>query len=86
MHAPHEADACSTNSSFVDTFHVDPWKSRDNVEQRVQRRVRRNRVDSVQLGGQVTNPEDRDTAVKLRGYRTRYVQQHRLAAVSDRAR
>ena len=24
VHAPHGADACSTNSSFVDTFHVDP--------------------------------------------------------------
>ena len=65
--------------SFVDTFHVDPWNSRDNVEQRV-------RVDLVQLGGQVTNPEDRYTAVKRRGYKTRYVQQHRLATVSDRAR
>ena len=63
-------DACSTNSSFVDTFHVDPWNSRDNVEQRVQRRVRRNRVDLVQLGGQVTNPEDRGTSVKRCGYRT----------------
>ena len=29
----------------MDTFHVDPWNSRDNVEQRVQRRIRRNRVD-----------------------------------------
>ena len=43
VHAPHGADACSTNSSFVDTFHVDPWNSRDNVGQRVQRGVRRNR-------------------------------------------
>ena len=40
----------------------------------------------VQVGGQVTNPEDRDTAVRLRGYKTRHVQQHRLATVSDRAR
>ena len=63
----------------MDTFHVDPWNSRDNVEQRVQRRFRRNRVDMVQLGGRVTNPEDRDTAVRLRGYKTRRVQQHRLA-------
>ena len=86
VHVPHGADACLTNSSFVDKIHVDPWNSRDNVEQRVQRRVRRNRVDLVQLGGQVTNPEDRDTAVKRRGYKTRYVQQHRLATVSDRAR
>ena len=55
VHVPHGADACLTNSSFVDTFHVDPWNSRDNLEQRVQR----NRVDLVQVGGQVTNPEDR---------------------------
>ena len=48
VHAPSGADACSTNSSFVDTFHVNPWNSRDNVEQRVQRRVRRNCVDLVQ--------------------------------------
>ena len=61
VHAPHGADACSTNSSFVDTFHVDPWDSRDNVEQRVQRRIRRNRVHLVQLGGELTNVEDRDT-------------------------
>ena len=60
VHVPHGADACLINSSFVDTFHVDPWNSRDNLEQRVQRRVRRNRVDLVQVGGQVTNPEDRD--------------------------
>ena len=85
VHAPHGADACPTNSSSVDTFHVDPWKSRDNVEQRVQRRFRRNRVDLVQLGGQVTNQEDRDTTVRLRGYKTRHVQQHRHATVSDRA-
>ena len=84
--APHGADACSINSSFVDTFHVDPWNSRDNVEQRVQRRVRRNRVDLVQLGGQMTNPKDRNTAVKLRGYKIRHVQQQRRATVSDRAR
>ena len=71
---------------MVDTFHVDPWSSRDNVEQRVQRRVRRNRVDLEQLGGQMTNPKDRNTAVKLRGYKIRHVQQHRLATVSDRAR
>ena len=85
VHVPHGADACLTNSSFVDTFHVDPWNSRDNLEQRVQRRVRRNRVDLVQVGGQVTNPEDRDTAVRLRGYKTRHVEPHRLATVSDRA-
>ena len=78
VHAPSGADACPT-------FHVDPWNSRDNVEQRVQRRVRRNRVDLVQLGGQMTIPKDRNTAVKLRGYKIRHVQQHRLATVSDRA-
>ena len=76
----------ATNSSFVDTFHVDPWNSRGDLEQRVQRRVRRNRFELVQVGGQVTNPEDRHTAVRLRGYKTRHVQQHRLATVSDRAR
>ena len=86
VHAAHGTDACPTNSSSVNTFHVDPWNSRDNVEQRVQRRFQRNRVDLVQLGGQVTNQEDRDTAVRLRGYKTRHVQQHRLATVSDRAR
>ena len=86
VHAPHGADACSTNSSSVDTFHVDSWNSRDNVEQRVQRRFWRNRVDMVQLGSLVTSPEDRDTAVRLRGYKTRHAQQHRLATVLDRAR
>ena len=75
VHVPHGADACLTNSSFVGTFHVDPWNSRGDLEQRVQRRVRRNRVDLVQVGGQVTNPEDRDTAVRLRGFKTRHVQQ-----------
>ena len=70
----------------MDTFHVDPRNSRDNLEQRLQRRVRRNRFDLVQVGGQVTNSEDRDTAVRLRGYNTRHVEQHRLATVSDRAR
>ena len=40
----------------------------------------------MQLGGQVTNPEDWYTAVKHRGYKTRHVQQHRLATVSGRAR
>ena len=85
VHAPNGVDACSTNSSFVDTFHVDPWNSRDNVEQRVQRRIRRNRVDLVQLGGQMMNPKDWNTAVKLRGHKRRHVQ-HRLATVSDRAR
>ena len=34
VHVPHGADACLTNSSFVDTFHVDSWNSRDNLEQR----------------------------------------------------
>ena len=86
MHVPHGADACLTNSSFVDTFHVDLWNSRDNVEKRLQRRVRRNRVDLVQVGGHVTSPEDRDTAVRRRGYKTRHIQQHRLPTVSDRAR
>ena len=47
VHAPHGADVRPTNSSFVDTFHVDSGNNRDNVEQRVQRMVRRNRVDLV---------------------------------------
>ena len=66
----------------MDTLHVDPWNSRDNVEQRAQR----NRVDLVQLGGQMTNPKDWNTTVKLPVQRRRHVQQHRLATVSDRAR
>ena len=78
--------ACLTNSSFVDTFHVDSWNSCDNLEQRVQRKVRRNRVDLVQVGGQVTSTDHRDTAVRRRGYKIRHVQQHRLATVSDPAR
>ena len=34
----------------------------------------------------MTNPKDWNTAVKLRGYKIRHVQQHRLATVTDRAR
>ena len=49
-------------------------------------RFRRNRVDLEQLGGQMTNPKDWNTAVQLRGHKRRHVQQHRLATVSDRAR
>ena len=44
------------------------------------------RAHLVQVGGHVTNPKDWDTTVRLRGYKTRHVQQHRLATVSDRAR
>ena len=55
VHVPHGTD----------TFHVDSWNSRGDLEQRVQGRVRRNRVDLVQVGGLVTNSEDRDTAVRL---------------------
>ena len=57
------------------TFHVDPWNSRGDLEQRVQRRVRRIRVDLVQVGGHVTG-------VRPRGYKIR----HKLAKVSDQAR
>ena len=90
VHVPHGADACLTNSSFVDTFHVDSWNSSDNLEQHVQRKVRRNRVDWVQVGDQVTNPDHRDTAVRLRGYKIRHVQQHslnslRLSEVASKA-
>ena len=78
VHVPHGVDACLTNSSVVNSFHVGSWNSHDNLEQRVQRRVRRNRVDLVQVGGQVT-------AVRPRGYQIRHVPQHKLAKVSDRA-
>ena len=86
VHAPHGADVCSTNSSSVNTFHVDSWNSRDNVSTVFREDFGETVLTWWQLGGQVTNPEDRDTAVRLRGYKTRHVQQHRLATVSDRAR
>ena len=41
-----------------------------------------NRVDSVQLGGQVQNPKDPYTVVRRRGGRTRHVRQNRLVNVS----
>ena len=45
-----------------------------------------NRVDLVQLGGQVSNPNNPYTAVRRRGCKTRHVRQNRLATVSDRTR
>ena len=42
--------------------------------------------ETVLTWGQVMNPEDRYTAVKRRGYKARYAQQHRLATVTDRAK
>ena len=51
VHAPHGTDAVRP-ILLSWTFHVDPWNNCDNVEQRVQRRIRRNHVDLVQLGGQ----------------------------------
>ena len=59
MHAPSGADAWSTNSSFLDIVHVDPWNS--DVEQRGQRKIGRNGVDLEQLG-QNTNPKDWNTS------------------------
>ena len=52
------------------------------MEQRARRKCLMNRVDLVQLGGQVTNPEDPYTAVSNRGCKARHVRQNRLATVS----
>ena len=45
-----------------------------------------NRVDLIQLGGHVTNPEDQHTVVRDRGSKARHVRQDRLARVSDRTK
>ena len=66
------------NSSSVDTFHVDSWNSRDSRSSVFREDFRETVLTCCSFGGQVTNPEDRDTAVRLRG--------HRLATVSDRSR
>ena len=42
------------------------------------------RVDVVQLGGHVTNPDDPYTVVRDRGGKARHVRQEKLATVSDR--
>ena len=77
------AEALSTSCPCVDIFHLD---ARDSVEQRVRQKSLMNRVDLVQLGGQVSNLKDPCTAVRRRGGRTRHVRQNRLATVSDRTR
>ena len=77
------ADTLPTSYPCVDIFHVD---LRDSVEQRVRRTWLMNRVDLVQLGGQVPNPKDRYTAVRRRGCKTRNVRQNRFATVSDRTK
>ena len=63
-----------------------PLDLRDSVEQRVRRKCLMNRVDLVQLGGQVPNLKDPHTTVRRRGCKTRHVRQNRLAAVSDRTK
>ena len=68
------------------SFRVDPWNSRDNVEQRVRGKLRMDRVDLAQLSGQVTNPADPYTTVRRRGYQTRHVRQNRHVTVTDRAK
>ena len=85
VHAPHGADACPTNSSSVDTFHVDSWNSLDNVEQRVQREGFGETI--LTWCSLVAKCQIRPyTAVRRRGGRTRHVRQNQLATVSDRAR
>ena len=74
-------DALPTVSPCVDVFHVVPSHSRDSVERRFRKQCLVNRVDLVQLGGHVTNPEDPYTVVRDRGGKVR---QDRLATVSDR--
>ena len=76
VHAFSVFDALPTTSPCVDIFHLD---LRDSVEQRVRRRSLMNRVDLVQLGGHVTNPEDPYTVVRDRGCKARHVQKDRLA-------
>ena len=60
--------ACAAWSRCLSGTDVTIWSS-----------VFREGFDLVQVGGQVTDPEDRDTAVRLRGYKIRHVQPHRLA-------
>ena len=86
VHAIPVVDALPTISPRVDIFHADPSHSRDSVEPRVRRKCLMNRVDVVQLGGHVTNPEDPYTVVRDRGCKARHVRQNRLATVSDRTR
>ena len=77
------ADTLPTRCPCVDIFHVN---LQDNVEQRVRRKCLVNRVDLVQLGGQVPNPSDPYTVVRHRGCKTRHWRQNRLATVPDRTK
>ena len=54
------------------------------MEQRVRRKCLMNRVDLVQLDGQVPNLKDPNATVRRRGCKTRHVPQNRLATVTDR--
>ena len=83
VHAFPVAHALPTSCLCVDIFHVD---LRDSVEQRVRRKGLMNRVDLVQLDGQVPNPKDPYTAVRRRGCKTGHVRQNILATVSDRTK
>ena len=74
------AEALPSSCPCVDIFHL---VVRDSVEQRVRQECLMNRVDLVELGGQVSNPKDPYTAVTRRGGRTRHVRQNRLATVSE---
>ena len=83
VHAFSVAVARPTSYPCVDIFHLD---LRGSVEQRVRRKCLMNRVDLVQLGGQVPNQTDPYTALRRRGRKTRHVQQNRLATVSNRTK
>ena len=80
VHAFPVADALPTGCPCVVPFHVD---LRDSVERRVRRKCLVNRVDLVQLGGQVLNPKDPYTAVRRRGGKTRHVRQNRLCQSNE---
>ena len=82
-HAFPVADALPTSCPCVDILHVN---LRDSMDKRVRRECLMNRVDLVQLGGQIPNPKDPYTAVTHRGCKTRNVRQNRLATVSDRTK
>ena len=64
VHAFPVDDALSTNSPCVDMFQLDRLQSQNRVEQRVRKTCLMNRMDLVQLGGYVTNPEDPYTIAK----------------------
>ena len=73
VHAIPVVGALPTVSPCVDNFHVDPSLSRDSVERCVRRKCLMNRVDLVQLGRHVTNPQDPYTVVRDRGCKARHV-------------